>query len=468
MESFGNLLKEYVNMQDLSVYMLAKETGIDRSFIQNIFSNKKKMPLERFQELICPKYFTSAQIQALCKAYFAEKYGIDKMERLKYIENGLKGEYKASLKKAHTAKQTEIKTNILYTGKGAVLDVIYSVLCNSTSLQSNFSFENTDVNRIIYHFCQKNKFENFFHYVSTNKGVDCHNLQIVFNTLHYAEIGYETHIYDNSDFNNFMPYYILTENYFLQFDKTAENAFILDSNNVIEFFDRQLVDIQRKCKKKIYITKNPFEFMQTVQSGGYNGYGSHTISFDNQFCPLFITKEILEEIKTTEVMNIPNAIEQILKHYELLNGMEIKSTDELLAATNIVMTHSSIANFIKDGRIASFPARYAKPVPPKYRKTLLERALNHPNYKLQITNPILFSSDYQFVLSIYENKLQICTANENSDIDTFVGNANYISLNDSTASDFVNFIDYYKLSELTYTENASRKLLSSMIYQITD
>lgn len=468
MESFGNLLKEYINEQDLSVYMLAKEIGVDRSFIQNIISNKKKMPLDRFQEIICPKYFTSTQIQTLCKAYFTEKYGIDKMARLKYIENGLKGEYKASLKNAHSAKQTEVQTNILYTGKQTVLDIVYSVLCNSKSFASNFSFEATDVNRIVYHFCMENKFEKFFHYVSTNKGVDCHNLQIVFNTLHYAEIGYETYIYEKNDFSDFMPYYILTDNYLLQFDKSAENAFILDSGNIIEFLDKQLTKIRRRCQKKIYITKNPFEFMQTVKTGGFNGCNNQTISFDNQFCPIFITKEIIEEIATPQVMALPNIADQIIEHYSLISGTLTKTADASSATVNVVMTHSSISNFIKDGKIASFPARYAKPVPPKHRKQLLEMALNHPNYKFQIANPILFSSGYQFVLAMYGNSLQIGTTNEEDDLDTFLGNANYVSYNDSTASDFMSFIDYYESSELTYTENASRKLLVSMMNQITD
>lgn len=44
---FGKLLKEYIKSQNLTVYQLAKETGIDRSFLQGVLNGTRKLPKKK-------------------------------------------------------------------------------------------------------------------------------------------------------------------------------------------------------------------------------------------------------------------------------------------------------------------------------------------------------------------------------------------------------------------------------------
>ena len=59
MEKFYELLKEYIAEQGVPIYQIAKETGINRTLIQNVISGKKKFPKGRLNALLNSTYFTA-------------------------------------------------------------------------------------------------------------------------------------------------------------------------------------------------------------------------------------------------------------------------------------------------------------------------------------------------------------------------------------------------------------------------
>ena len=59
MEKFYELLKEYIAEQGVPIYQIAKETGINRTLIQNVISGKKKFPNGRLNALLSSTYFTA-------------------------------------------------------------------------------------------------------------------------------------------------------------------------------------------------------------------------------------------------------------------------------------------------------------------------------------------------------------------------------------------------------------------------
>ena len=63
MENFGSLLKDYIQAQGFSIYQIAKDTGIERSFLQNVLSGRKKLPQKRFDSIVNLSYFTTAQVR---------------------------------------------------------------------------------------------------------------------------------------------------------------------------------------------------------------------------------------------------------------------------------------------------------------------------------------------------------------------------------------------------------------------
>lgn len=111
---FGSLLREYIKKQNLTIYQLAKETGIDRSFLQGILKGTKKLPKKSFSCIVNSNYFTENQIHKLCEEYFLERYGKEKIERFEYIEKGATGKIKEELNTEYPAEIIELKMKPLF------------------------------------------------------------------------------------------------------------------------------------------------------------------------------------------------------------------------------------------------------------------------------------------------------------------------------------------------------------------
>ena len=52
MESFSTLLRKFIGEQDMSVYKLANESGVNRTVIQNVMAGKKKLPQSGLFDII--------------------------------------------------------------------------------------------------------------------------------------------------------------------------------------------------------------------------------------------------------------------------------------------------------------------------------------------------------------------------------------------------------------------------------
>ena len=141
---FGMLLKEYIKKQGLTIYQLAKETGIDRSFLQGVLNGKRKLPKKRFSDIVNSNYFTESQIHALCQEYFLERFGKEKVERFEYLEKGITGKIKEELSTEYPAEFIDIKKETsFFSGRKEVLNLIYTIL-NHDEIHSfiyNFDFQ---------------------------------------------------------------------------------------------------------------------------------------------------------------------------------------------------------------------------------------------------------------------------------------------------------------------------------------
>lgn len=463
---FGSLLREYIKKQNLTIYQLAKETGIDRSFLQGILKGTKKLPKKSFSCIVNSNYFTENQIHKLCEEYFLERYGKEKIERFEYIEKGATGKIKEELNTEYPAEIIELKNETsFYSGKKEVLNVINTLLSKDeiNHFISNFDFSNNEINRIVYNSCKKGKIKDFFHYVNFDNYSSIRNIHIIFNALHYAEIGYLTHSYQKYSANSLMPYFIIADNYFLSFDETAENAVLLNTDLMSLFLKRKISDIKKECRPLILITDNALEYMKTVSTITVTSLSSIMAGFDNQICPTFITPEIIERIATPEVKNIPSIIQQLTSHYSLIIG----NNGQQSLLNFLVVTYDAIKDFVENGYIEGFPRTLANPVPKELRSFFLKALIDKNNLgKLVLTNPHMFKSSYDVNYQINNNYLVIASSQGLKDPDDYNGRITYYTDREIIANDFKDYLDYLAMSEKTYSQEVSRNIIEAFIKQL--
>lgn len=463
---FGALLKEHIKKQNLTIYQLAKETGIDRSFLQGVLNGKRKLPKKRFSDIVNTNYFTANQIHELCSEYFIEKFGENKIRRFEYLENGITGKIKQELNNKYETefKKIEDGTNF-YSGKKDVLSIVYTLLNKEpvNSFTSNFSFSITEINKIVYNACKENKIKEFIHYVTPNNDSVTHNLQIIFNSLYYAEIGFTTYVNNKDTVSYLFPYFIITDKYLLMFDETAENAVLFDAQLIEPYLKSKSTEIKNSNKKIVHITENAFDFMTVLDTLTAKSTPHHVIGYDNQICPTFITPHIIQAIATPAVKNIPVITKKLMTHYEIISGNEKKHK----AINSLIVTYSSLADFVKKGYLGGFPRALANPVPVNMRSEILRAMTDKNNLEnLIITNPNMLSSAYDLSFQLNDNYLIICCGGGTEHPNDYNGKITFYTDDDTIVNDFKDYIEYLSLSEKTYDICVSQKIVNSFIEQL--
>lgn len=463
---FGMLLKEYIKKQGLTIYQLAKETGIDRSFLQGVLNGKRKLPKKRFSDIVNSNYFTESQIHALCQEYFLERFGKEKVERFEYLEKGITGKIKEELSTEYPAEFIDIKKETsFFSGRKEVLNLIYTILNHDEihSFISNFDFSNMEINRIVYHSCKQGKIKDFFHFVDMDEFSGIRNIRTVFNALHYAEAGYLTYSCKKHSADSLMPYFMIADHYFLSFDESAENAVLLNTDLMSLFLKKKVNDIKRESHPLILITEDAFDYMKTVSSITANSLSSIMAAFDNQICPTFITPEIIERIATPEVKNIPSVIQQLISHYSLIIG----NNGQQSLLNFLVITYDAIKDFVENGYIGGFPKTLANPVPKEMRSHFLKALIDKNNLeRIILTNPHIFKTSYDINYQINNNYLVIASCRGLENPDDYNGRITYYTDDEVIANDFKDYLDYLALSEKTYSQEISESIIEAFIKQL--
>lgn len=466
MKPFGALLKQYIQEQGLTIYQVAKSTGIDRSFLQGVLSGSRKLPQKRFTDVVHSTYFTTSQISNLCGAYYLEKLGKEAMERLYRIEAGFKGDIRKELCTVYRCNKTSIpteQTNFL-AAKDDILQAVYSILDREkiNCFYSNFSFEHTEINRIVYAACQRRAMRNFFHYTNKNEGKDCHNLNILFNALHYAEEGYYTHITPQPHmFSSMMPYFIFTDSHFIQYDATCENAVIMDAKTVEHYLLHSMDKMKKAADAYPFMTTDPLQAQELIQMLVGSAVHSQTVSFDNAVGVLFLTPQVIAAAATEQIENVPAIIQRIQSHFSLCFGSNRSNFKTLY------LTYESVINYVRTGRIPSFPPTHATNIPLALRSQLLHNLLEFAKQKkLQLTNPQMLPIQCHITAQIADNTLLVTLCDDQSFPTAYQEKIVYFTDDKQTVEDFLNYYNYISVSEKTFSPDTSKAILEGFLKEL--
>lgn len=466
METFGELLKTYIQSQRLTAYGIAKDTGIDRSFLQGVFKGSKKMPEKRFSDIVNQQFFTAEQVSNLCSLYYAEKMGKNEMKRIQFIEKWMCGGLREALLEDREYPITKITPCRAYCGRENVLSLIYTAL-NEAPVKhfvSNFVFSDEEINSIVYNVCLKKGVGTFFHYISRNDDNTLLDLEDVFYSIHYAEIGYLTDMHYAPQSTDMLPLFILTERYFIKYDADAENAYVIETKTISDFAEDKVKAIRRKCRRCIYLPENAVEMMKLIDLSISENTDGDTIGMDNSVCPVHLTPEIASDNVTDFVKQRPELIAGLFAHYKMMLGSREVENDEG-SMIKIIVMHSAIDAFVNNGRVTTLPLSLASPVKKnEHRAYMIRQMYSLPHNEYKLTNPMFFKTNYPFAWQIKQKTLSICAAGYPTDFNSpeqYIGNVFYMTENEKTVATFANFFEYFSKTEKVHSLSASTQLLTA-------
>lgn len=452
MDTFGQLLKHCISVQNLTVYSIARDTGIDRSFLQSIFRGTKKLPQKRFTEIVNARFFTADQIAALCNMYYTEKFGKKEMKRIYYLENALTGKLKEELSAETAYKPVQLVTNKIYSGRSKVLSLVYTVMNDEeiSRFESNFSFGDLEINSIVYNAVRKRKLDSFFHYVSDSKNNSLLDLQFVFYTLFYAESGYITHRYPRLLHSDLMPYFILTNKHFITIDEKGENAYTISADSVSDFLRERLDSISEECHQLVHRFDDAVEMMHFLDLSMYEIKEGDIIGFDNSFCPAFVTPEVAAASVTPLVKENPAVLKEFFEHFNHISNNR-----------KIIVTAKAIEDFSRTGNVDSIPKMLSGPVPLEYRGDMIEGMIKNDSLEYYLANPQYFKSNYDFIFELFGTTLFINSSGDLSVPGSYIGEVLFQTEDTETCDTFKKFIEFYTQTEKIYSLQASRQFIQN-------
>lgn len=443
---FGQLLKQYIDDSETSVRLFSKITDLNRGWLYNIFSGKKKLSEDKFHKMLDHFPFSDAQKTLLRDAYYEELYGVNAFNKIQFIISELK-----SLSKNDDSKycfpnyvQTYNSNVSFINNKYNLFDSICyllrtSSLKDNSLIYTNFSYAQEEIDTAMYSCLLEKQDITFSHIVNfDNRGNDVHNLRNIFRSLKYAKHKINTYFYyDNNhlmQLDSLFPYFIVTNAGVLLYNNSMDNGLLILDKSVINEFSKKAENILKQCTPLVKFPDNIFSLKEYLLQ---NVNCSYTDSISSRPCLTgYLNVNMLDSIINESIPNREYTIHSI---YEWIKVSDF-STNSILHLN----TTQGFSDFAQNGHISYFSTKYAKPLSIKNRIKILKKCIetNESQHafcllddnKVTLPDDIrieLFPPGTNLIYGYLEN-------HDFSDMGSFV----ILLSNNVMFSDFNNFKDY--------------------------
>ena len=460
MAKFCKLLKKYITEQGVPVYQISKETGINRTLIQNVLSEKKKFPKGRLNTLLNSTYFTAEQIKNLCDAFFKEEYDENKPAFFEYCNYCLSKKFTDDLQKNVSVNLNEFKSDCTFlNGKRNILSAIYTIINSSDNniFVSDFDFDQTEINRIVYNACKDKKFKEFYHYTKyTDNEKD--NVQIIFNSIAYAKEDCITYINDRKDFSLLFPEFIMCGDSTVMYDSKVENGIIIKNAELCDYIIQMNEKVKLNAKTDVAIFHNAFKYMYHLDIISDKKEYSNILSLDNHICSMGVNKEIIDDIATDQIKSTAQVFQQLEAHFDLLIETPQESIDSM------IISYEGLMDFVNTGKLYDFPNGLAKNLKPKHRAEILSAILKICS-NVFVSNPKYTTLDkIQVNIEACKNQLLISYSDDSDDSELNLGTQVVFNSGDTDLIEaFTSYLQYAMLSEKTFTAEYSKRFIQKQI-----
>lgn len=460
MKKFNELLKEYIDTQGVAIYQISKQTDINRTFIQNVIAGRKKFPQKKLGDLLNCTFFTSEQIKNLCEAFFVEKYDEKKPEFFNFCNYCFSKKFEEDMCKEYETGTLGLDNDVMFfDSKEKILAAINTaVLKNSGEVFiSNFDFNKKEVNSIIYDACRNKRFSEFYHYTKYSDD-ETENVNIIFNSIHYAKHDCLTYISNYNSFNLMFPDFVMCGDIIVMFDENVKNGSVIRNKDLAEHIAKQNDKMKHMAKKDVAVFHNAFEYMGYLDAVSNKKVEPEIITFDNHVCSVGFTKEIIEDIATEQIKSATQVYQQLLSHYDLLLDNSFSNIKKYS------ISYNGLIEFVKTGKLCDFPSGLANNLKPKHRAEILSFFIKQSPL-LFVTNPEYGKfDDLPISIEVTDNQLLISYSLDDEKAQPNFGiQVVYESENTELIKSLTDYIEYITISEKTYSPDYSKKFIQSQI-----
>lgn len=466
MKSFGKLLKEYINGSEVSVNGFASEIQFDRGWLNNIFTGKKTLPVEKLDSILSVTYFSDLQKEQLRAAFFYEYFGKSEYEQVCAIAKHLQYRFYAGNKANSVAfSNHDLSKPIQISSAGKLLEIINQLIKNTDSeyIYTNFSFLHKGIDSVVYTaICGRESSIQGYHHFTTFKTDDrsTYNVDCFFEAIKYIKLrldirfSYET-APDKAVQNTPFPYYFITSIGFLQYDENAQSGLWMPSGkyniNFDGFIGRSLTGY---APIAIY-SSSPLELQSQISNFSQMNSSVLGITGGAPCLAHYLSKSDFELLANPALENRDALIDIALDYF----GFPVESKS--------ICTYKGLYDFAVSGKLPDLPASLVQVLPCEIRAKVFDNIIKQVSEKsdsLRILKENIISLPDDIALDFYRGTSSavfggtLSDSLENKYYGEFLVSLQETSLRNS----FMNYLEYIACGCFTYSPSYTLKLLNQL------
>ena len=478
MNPFQKLLNEFITAKDMTIYALAKISGVERSFVQKM-KNGSRIPTDEkiVHTLAQALMLTPSETMELLKAYRITKMGEENYYRRELVKNIITSFCDTQVTSRLitnniTTQALELQDNHDFVdGIANVNKLVKAVLeleaqkekgCVKIIAQPSYTFLYDCISTLDFN-SKQTTIENIIVFDKQESFKSVHHNLVIFQQLVSSLFScdnfqpYYIRDYVDTIFNDssFLPYTIITSDYCLSIAFDLNSAIISSEPKMLQLANRHF-EKRLAMASPIYkfFRPAPHEYLQAtaVETAGELGNADHYNIFFQPNLNAFIPLDIMLDRINKDVIT-PEMQQFLVEYFQSINNHTVN--------VHISFTLEGLELFMEKGRITEIPDFMYSYLKPQQRLRVLKnliagierghfmpRILKSTSFNLALPISITATSP-QKVLIYYitkEKGLSIFFLNE---------------VNLITA--FYDFLLYVQDSELVYDESETKILLQNML-----
>jgi hypothetical protein len=462
-ERFGAVFKDCIQQTNNSVAWFAREIGMNRGMLYNIWDGKRKLPEERLHQLLRAHVFTPVQEQRLRETYYRAVYGEEAFERLLFIKNALarmtQPEITPVLPKDPYRPQGAIEaiSNVARMAKALRFMLETELAESSPHIDTNYPFSAVAIDDLVYTILKKNdQAVQFRHIISFEQdGQSVHNLQNLFASLRYCKLRHSPlYRYAAAAQNCMYPCFFITNRHALLFHPEGNNGLFISEPEVVATISLNVSQQMAACTPLALFLTNEMELQQIYaqksllkQDGGGFSWWPCLVGF--------MDFKLLDQVAAPDIP-ARNAVLQIIESFyrTLLNN----------ASAPLFFTPQGFRAFAATGQFHEASERFLLQASPTLRAEILGRVsglIETRKFNILLLDETEVAYPQNFCLDFYGNGL--CARGTISEFSDGFSGEYTIFLDDAAMlQDFENFKDYIQRNRFYYPQEWTLQLLEEL------
>ena len=473
MQEFHKLLTRFINEKNTTIYTLAKNTGIERSYIQKMKSGAR-IPGEKSTILKLAKglMLTANESAQLVQAYSIAKMGEGKYYQRMFVQNIISSFAEVQAKNS-LILECNTQNNLVMSndyehisGVSAVHKVLRAVMeieaskedgCIRIIAQPSFSYiydcistlnSSTNVENIITLYKQDN--DNTINY---NLDVFQKLVPLFFSCPHFHPFYVHDHVDTIFNDTTVLPVTIITSDYLLRIANDCKQALLVRDEKIRQLYLASF-DKKKLNSKPIFdtISAEPEQyFANTAALMDFDGEANYNIMYQPCIIP-YIPSDTVNACINTDVLT-SEMLSQINEY--LYNLSTCRNTFQM------VFTEEGLDMFLRTGKIVEIPHFMLRANPTKKQRLEIIAnfiaAMEDGRAVAHIAKPNLFAIPKPIVITAYSKQQVIIHHFDES------GSIHIFRLEEiSLVNAFHDFLMWIQDCDLVYTQEESLEILQNV------